>query len=112
MATAHLNAINRPAGPKPRNTSFSYGRALQDAALEAGHGREENQSPARRPCIVGPAATGRAVSEPTPTRWMRDLWSLAARSIAASGTTTDARLERTRARVAMHSSMVSEPERR
>jgi len=42
MATAHLNAINRLPGPKPWKISFSYGRALQDPALEAWHGRDEN----------------------------------------------------------------------
>ena len=42
LATAHLNAINRLPGPKPWKLSFSYGRALQDAALEAWHGRDEN----------------------------------------------------------------------
>jgi fructose-bisphosphate aldolase, class I len=41
LATAHLNAINRLPGPKPWTLSFSYGRALQDAALEAWHGRAE-----------------------------------------------------------------------
>ena len=42
VATAHLNAINRLPGPKPWKFSFSYGRALQDPALEAWHGRDEN----------------------------------------------------------------------
>jgi len=42
LATAHLNAINRLPGPKPWKISFSYGRALQDPALEAWHGRDEN----------------------------------------------------------------------
>jgi fructose-bisphosphate aldolase, class I len=42
LATVHLNAINRLPGPKPWKLSFSYGRALQDAALEAWHGRDEN----------------------------------------------------------------------
>ena len=42
IATAHLNAINRLPGPKPWKISFSYGRALQDSALEAWHGRDEN----------------------------------------------------------------------
>jgi fructose-bisphosphate aldolase class I len=42
LATAHLNAINRLPGPKPWKLSFSYGRALQDAAMAAWHGREEN----------------------------------------------------------------------
>jgi fructose-bisphosphate aldolase class I len=42
MATARLNAINRQSGPKPWKISFSYGRALQDAAMAAWHGRDEN----------------------------------------------------------------------
>jgi fructose-bisphosphate aldolase class I len=42
LATAHLNAINRLPGPKPWKVSFSYGRALQDPALEAWHGRDEH----------------------------------------------------------------------
>jgi fructose-bisphosphate aldolase, class I len=41
-ATVHLNTINRLAGPKPWKISFSYGRALQDPALEAWDGRDEN----------------------------------------------------------------------
>ena len=42
LATAHLNAINRLPSPKPWKVSFSYGRALQDPALEAWHGRDEH----------------------------------------------------------------------
>jgi len=42
VATAHLNAINRLPGPRPWKISFSYGRALQDPALEAWRGRDEN----------------------------------------------------------------------
>jgi fructose-bisphosphate aldolase class I len=42
VATLHLNAINRQPGPRPWKISFSYGRALQDPALEAWHGRDEN----------------------------------------------------------------------
>jgi fructose-bisphosphate aldolase class I len=41
-ATAHLNAINTLAASKPWTISFSYGRALQDPAREAWHGRDEN----------------------------------------------------------------------
>jgi fructose-bisphosphate aldolase class I len=48
LATAHLNAINRLAGPKPWKLSFSYGRALQDPALEAWHGRDENLAAGQR----------------------------------------------------------------
>jgi fructose-bisphosphate aldolase, class I len=42
LASAHLNAINRLAGPKPWKLSFSYGRALQDAAMAAWEGRDQN----------------------------------------------------------------------
>jgi fructose-bisphosphate aldolase class I len=42
MATAHLDAINRLPGPKPWKIGFSYGRALQDPALAAWRGRDEN----------------------------------------------------------------------
>jgi fructose-bisphosphate aldolase class I len=42
LATEHLGAINRLPGPKPWRLSYSYGRALQEEALEAWHGRSEN----------------------------------------------------------------------
>ncbi|MGP0594354.1 class I fructose-bisphosphate aldolase [Nitrospira sp. T9] len=42
LATAHLNAINQLPSTKPWKISFSYGRALQDPALEAWHGKAEN----------------------------------------------------------------------
>lgn len=42
LATAHLNAIHTLPSPKPWKISFSYGRALQDAALEAWHGERKN----------------------------------------------------------------------
>jgi fructose-bisphosphate aldolase class I len=42
VATEHLAAINRLDGPKPWRLTFSYGRALQDEALEAWNGRSEN----------------------------------------------------------------------
>jgi fructose-bisphosphate aldolase, class I len=38
-ATAHLNAMNANAEVRPWRVSFSYGRALQDPALEAWGGR-------------------------------------------------------------------------
>jgi fructose-bisphosphate aldolase class I len=46
-ATVHLDAINRLPGTKPWKISFSYGRALQDHALETWHGRDENLAAAR-----------------------------------------------------------------
>lgn len=41
LATVHLNAINRIDIHKPWKTTFSYGRALQDAALATWGGRPE-----------------------------------------------------------------------
>jgi fructose-bisphosphate aldolase class I len=41
-ATMHLSAINQIQGPKPWKLSFSYGRALQDEALKAWGGKNEN----------------------------------------------------------------------
>ena len=48
VATVHLDAINRLPWPKPWRISFSYGRALQDHALEALHGRDENLGAGRQ----------------------------------------------------------------
>jgi fructose-bisphosphate aldolase, class I len=48
LATAHLDAINRLPGSKPWKISFSYGRALQDPALEAWCGRDENLAAGQR----------------------------------------------------------------
>jgi fructose-bisphosphate aldolase class I len=45
-ATAHLDAMNR-RGPQPWQLSFSYGRALQSAALEAWRGHEANVAAAQ-----------------------------------------------------------------
>ena len=41
-ATRHLSAINQFEGPKPWKLSFSYGRALQDEALKAWRGTDQN----------------------------------------------------------------------
>ena len=47
-ATAHLNAMNQILGDsKPWNLSFSYGRALQQPALRAWQGKDENISRAQ-----------------------------------------------------------------
>ena len=42
LATSHLNAINKLDLPKPWKISFSYGRALQDPAIEAWRGKQQN----------------------------------------------------------------------
>jgi fructose-bisphosphate aldolase class I len=48
LATRHLNAINQAEGPKPWTLTFSYGRALQDAALAAWGGKPENRAAAEQ----------------------------------------------------------------
>jgi fructose-bisphosphate aldolase class I len=40
-ATRHLNAMNSSRTPRPWKLSFSYGRALQDSAMQAWCGRAE-----------------------------------------------------------------------
>jgi fructose-bisphosphate aldolase class I len=67
-ATVHLNAINRLHGRKPWKISFSYGRALQDPALFAWHGRDD-QLPAgqravsHRARLNGAATLGKYTEE-------------------------------------------------
>ncbi len=68
VATAHLNAINRLPGCRPWKISFSYGRALQDAALQAWRGRDENlntaeQALSHRARCNGAACLGRYTGE-------------------------------------------------
>jgi fructose-bisphosphate aldolase class I len=48
VATEHLSAINQLEGSKPWKLSFSYGRALQDEALKAWQGKNENLSAAQQ----------------------------------------------------------------
>jgi fructose-bisphosphate aldolase class I len=42
LATSHLNAINKLDLLNPWKISFSYGRALQDPAIEAWRGKQQN----------------------------------------------------------------------
>jgi len=48
QATKNLDAINEAQGPKPWKLTFSYGRALQEEALERWRGRVENVSAGQR----------------------------------------------------------------
>ena len=59
-ATAHLNAINLLPELKPWKISFSYGRALQDPALEAWHGRDEYVAAGQRALYRRARANGAA----------------------------------------------------
>ena len=68
LATLHLNAINRRPDPKPWRLSFSYGRALQDPALKAWQGRDENLAVGqkafyRRASSNGAASVGKYTDE-------------------------------------------------
>jgi len=47
QATENLNAMNE-MGPHPWQLSFSYGRALQETALKAWHGKPENVPHAKK----------------------------------------------------------------
>jgi fructose-bisphosphate aldolase class I len=62
-ATVHLDAINR-LGPQPWALSFSYGRALQEPALQAwcgepGRARAAQQALLHRARMNGAARDGR-----------------------------------------------------
>ncbi len=48
QATANLNALNMHADKQPWQLSFSYGRALQSAALKAWHGESVNHDAAQK----------------------------------------------------------------
>jgi len=48
QATVHLSALNQFNGVKPWKLTFSYGRALQQEALEAWHGRQERLEAGQR----------------------------------------------------------------
>jgi fructose-bisphosphate aldolase, class I len=60
LATAHLDAMIRLPGPTPWTLSFSYGRALQDAALAAWSGRQENLEAGRRALLHRARCNGAA----------------------------------------------------
>ena len=52
-ATAHLSAMN-PVGDLPWKLTFSYGRALQAAALKAWSGKPRTSPPASAPSPTAP----------------------------------------------------------
>jgi fructose-bisphosphate aldolase class I len=60
LATVHLNAINRLEGPKPWKISFSFGRALQDPALEAWHGKDANLAAGQKALFLRATSNGAA----------------------------------------------------
>lgn len=51
QATANLDAMNK-MGPLPWHLSFSYGRALQEPALSAWRGKEENVTAAQEALLM------------------------------------------------------------
>ena len=68
-ATAHLSAMNAAPGARPWAVSFSYGRALQDPALEAWGGRPSGVKAAQDALFIEPAATVRRATASTLRRW-------------------------------------------
>jgi fructose-bisphosphate aldolase class I len=60
VATAHLNAMNADHGPHPWKLSFSYGRALQDLALELWSGSNDNVAAAQDALFTRAKANGEA----------------------------------------------------
>jgi fructose-bisphosphate aldolase class 1 len=73
LATEHLDAINR-LGPHPWAISFSYGRALQDAAQRAWSGSPQNVQAAQRAFAHRARMNGLARDG----RWSRELEQQAA----------------------------------
>jgi fructose-bisphosphate aldolase class I len=79
-ATEHLAAINQLEGPKPWKLSYSYGRALQDAAMAAWQGRSENVAAAQHAFFsVAPSATAPPCSARISPPW-RSGWRAQPRS--------------------------------
>jgi fructose-bisphosphate aldolase class I len=60
LATAHLNAMNRLPGSKPWQISFSFARALQESAMKAWHGRDENLNAGQQAFYQRARCTGAA----------------------------------------------------
>jgi hypothetical protein len=69
---------------------------LQDPALEAWHGREENLAAGRRAFPTGPAPTARRVSGDIRMRWKRHCATPMIHRIAETGSMTDAHAPRWR----------------
>ncbi|MDP9419327.1 MAG: fructose-bisphosphate aldolase class I [Actinomycetota bacterium] len=61
VATEHLNAMNT-MGPHPWVLTFSYGRALQDAALEAWKGEASNRDASQQALSEAARANSEATS--------------------------------------------------
>jgi len=61
VATLHLDLMNK-AGPHPWALTFSYGRALQDAALRTWHGSSENVGEAQKAASSRAKLTSMAAS--------------------------------------------------
>ena len=61
VARALVDATNRLPDPKPWKISFSYGRALQDPALQAWPGREQNLAAGQEALSRRARANGAAI---------------------------------------------------
>ncbi len=84
LATAHLNAINWLAGPKP------WRFLLRASASGIRRWRHGTGGPAGGPFSIGPAATARQLLGSIQMRWRRHRKALIIRRIAEIGAMTDA----------------------
>jgi fructose-bisphosphate aldolase class I len=89
FATANLNAINRLPGSKPWKVSFSYGRALQDPALEAWHGHDWNLAVGQRAFRHRAHCNGAASAGQYTDEMDAEASSTEDARIAVTGATTD-----------------------
>jgi Fructose-bisphosphate aldolase class-I len=90
-ATMHLNAMN--AGPeiRPWRVSFSYGRALQDPALEAWGGRASGVQAGQQALHHRARATARRAWAGTTNRWSETSPTWRWRRTGRNGPTTESR---------------------
>src|SRR5262249_41316275 len=96
-ASAHLNAMNTGPEERPWRVSFSYGRALQDQAIEAWGGRasgaaarREERAPSAR-SNSGRVATARRAWAGTMNRWSGTRRTSRWRRTGLIGPTTESR---------------------
>src|SRR5262245_27585533 len=80
----------RQPGAKPCKISFSYGRTLQNPALEAWHGRDENLAAGQRALYLQASSNGAACVGKYTDEMEAASPALIIRRIAATGATIDA----------------------
>ena len=72
LASARLNAMNARANSRlPWGLAFSFGRALQQPALQLCKAKRRTFQRPNKPCIIAPDATGPPVAANTTLRWRK-----------------------------------------